>query len=149
VAVALFSGVLSGGTPAASAYGYGYGNSGSVTGSGTIASPVRGQVSFDLSAKQDSTGATGSCTVVEPATKTKVKCLGVTSITFDQLTNGCKRATLNGPATINGTSTTYEIQATDCGTPGTGNDSFSIQTGTGYHRSGVLTSGNLNVKISS
>lgn len=144
----LFSGVLSGGTPAASAYGYGYGNSGSVTGSGTISSPVRGQVSFDLSAKQDGTGVTGSCTVNEPATKTKVKCLGVTSITFEQLSSGCKKATLDGLATVNGTSTTYEIRVVDCGSPPT-NDSFSIQTGTGYHRSGVLTSGNINVKISS
>jgi hypothetical protein len=110
----------------------------SISGSGTIAGV--GQVSFDLSMKVNPTGATGSCTVIEPKTKTKIKCLGVTSAT---LSNG-NVATLSGPATINGAATTYQIVAKDAGAPGVGADSFAITAGS-FSRSGTLTSGNITV----
>ncbi len=143
VAVSFFVGLWPGGVPAASsAYEYQY--SGSVTGSGTIASPTNKQVSFDLSAKTDSSGTTGTCTVNESATKTKFKCLSVTSLTFASLANGCSRAVLDGSGTLNGNPTTYEIQAQDCGEPGVGLDSFAIQAG-GFARNGTLTSGNIQV----
>jgi hypothetical protein len=136
-------GTANGGASAgSSAYQYQY--SGSVTGSGTIASPVRGQVSFSLSAMLNDTGATGSCSVNEPSTKTKIKCLGVTSLAFGTLADGCSLADARGPATLNGEPTTYEIQAIDCGSPGTGHDSFAIQAD-GYQRGGVLTSGNITI----
>jgi hypothetical protein len=134
-------GTVSGGTSASSAYQYQY--SVNVTGSGTIDNSIKGQVSFSLSAKVDETGTTGSCSVNEPATKTKIKCLGVTSI-FPTVDNGCTLADITGPATINGTPTTYEIQAEDCGSPGTGHDSFAI-VADGFERGGVLTSGNITV----
>jgi hypothetical protein len=111
----------------------------SATGSGTIAG--NGQVSFSLSAKVNGNSATGSCTVVEAKTKTKIKCLGVTSA---ELSNGGTVATLTGPATINGTPTTYTIVARDAGSPGVGADSFSITAGS-FTRSGTLTSGNLTI----
>jgi hypothetical protein len=135
-------GTSTGGASASSgAYQYQY--SGSITGSGTIASTT-GQVSFSVSAKAGDTGTTGSCSVNEPATKTKIKCLGATSITFTTLANGCQLADVNGPATINGVPTTYEFQAVDCGSPGTGHDTFAI-VADGYEREGLLTSGNLTV----
>jgi hypothetical protein len=136
-------GTTSSGTSASSrAYQYQY--SGSVTGSGTIDSPGKGQVSFSLTAKLDDTGVTGSCSVNEPATRTKIKCLGATSIQFATLDSGCTLADITGPATLNGNPTTYEIQVVDCGTPGTGHDSFAIQAD-GFQRGGTLTSGNLTV----
>jgi hypothetical protein len=135
------------GTPSskasASSAAYQYQYSGSVTGSGTIDSPAKGQVSFSLSAKLDDTGATGSCSVNEPATKTKIKCLGVTSLDFGTVA-GCPTAVVQGPATINGQPTSYQIVAVDCGSPGVGHDSFSIQAD-GFTRSGTLSSGNITV----
>jgi hypothetical protein len=135
-------GTVSNGTSAgSSAYQYQYPVN--VTGSGTIDNSTKGQVSFSLSAKVDETGAAGSCSVNEPATKTKIKCLGVTSI-FSTVENGCTFADITGPATINGTPTTYEIQVEDCGEPGNGHDSFAI-VADGFSRGGVLTSGNITV----
>ena len=126
------------------AYGYQYQYPDSVTGSGAIATN-RGQLSFSLTAKLDSTGASGSCSANEPATRTKIKCLGVTSLSFTQLSDGSLQAILSGPASVNGTATTYSITATDAGTPGVGTDSFAIHTGTGFDRSGLLSEGNITV----
>jgi len=139
--VVLASGLGAFGTSAGSAYQYQY--SGSVTGSGTIDSSVKGQVSFSVTAKLDDTGATGSCSVNEPATKTKIKCLGVTSMSFGTV-GGCPTAVIQGPATINGDPTSYQIVAVDCGTPGVGHDSFSVEAD-GFARSGTLTSGNITI----
>jgi hypothetical protein len=75
-----------------------------------------------------------------------VKCLGVTSFTSTVLPDGSKQATFSGPATVNGVTTTYQITVTDAGEPGVGVDSFSIQTGTGFSRSGALTSGNIQIR---
>jgi hypothetical protein len=140
-------GTVSGGASASSrAYQYQY--SISVTGSGTIASPVKGQVSFSLSAKLDDTGTTGTCAVVEPATKTKIKCLGVTVFgTGSSIPGFCPLAVLEGPATVNGLPATYTILATDCGTPGVGNDNFFVKLDTGYRREGNLTSGNITLHL--
>jgi hypothetical protein len=111
----------------------------SITGSGTIGDT--GQVSFDLSFKVAPGGSTGTCTVVAPKTKTKVKCLGVT---FATLSNDGTVASLSGPATLNGAQTTYQITAKDAGSPGVGADSFSITAGS-FSRSGTLTSGNITI----
>jgi hypothetical protein len=129
---------------ASGAYGYEYQYPDSVTGSGTITT-ARGQLSFSITAKTDSTGSSGSCAANEPATRTKVKCLGVTALSFTRLSDGSVQAVFSGPATVNGTATTYSITATDGDEPGVGHDSFAIHTGTGFDRSGVLTSGNIAV----
>jgi hypothetical protein len=111
----------------------------SLMGSGTIAGV--GQVSFDVSFKVSATGATGTCTVVEPKTRTKIKCLTVSSAT---LGDGGTTATISGTASVNGSSTTYTIVAHDAGTPGVGADTFSITAGS-FSRNGTLTSGNLTI----
>jgi hypothetical protein len=126
---------------ASAAYQYQYPLVTVVEGDGTIQGP-QGEVSFGLTAKKDSSGATsGSCTVTEPTSKTKIKCLDVTSWNSD-VTN---IAELHGHATINRIATTYTIRAYDLfpclpGSPPCA-DFFHIETASGYVRSGALTGG--------
>jgi hypothetical protein len=87
-----------------------------------------------------SNGPKGSCTVVDHTTRTRVNCLDVTS--YIQTGNV---ATIRGNASVDGTATTYTIQAEDGGEPGSGVDSFSIHTGTGYSAGGSLTDGNVQL----
>jgi hypothetical protein len=130
---------------AASAYEYQYQPSSvAVTGSGSIAGP-NGTVNFDITAKDNMDVTSGSCTVNEPKSKTKIKCLDVTSLDFTDLGNGVTEVLLGGTATINGVTTTYTIRVRDAGSPGTG-DSFAIDAD-GFHRSGVLTGGNLSIRF--
>jgi hypothetical protein len=131
---------------AASAYQYQYQPSSvSVTGSGSIGGP-NGSVNFDITAKDDMDVTTGSCTVNEPKSKTKIKCLDVTSLDFTDLGNGVTEVVFSGTATVNGVTTTYTIRVRDAGSPGVGADSFAIDAD-GFHRSGVLTSGNLSIRF--
>jgi Prealbumin-like fold domain len=97
------------------------------TGSGAA-----GGVSFDLSFKSSNGQLSGTCTVSEARPKNKIRCLNV----------------IQGDATINGAGTTYTITVEDHGTPGVGHDTFSVDTASGYHRSGVLTSGNITIQTS-
>lgn len=119
---------------AAQAYQYQYSN-GHVTGGGQILK----NVTFGLEAKASTAGARGTCNVVEK--KHHVKCLTVTSLVVVGT-----HATITGDATHNGVPTTYTIEVDDLGESGRGRDRFSITTGTGYSRSGVLTSGNIQVR---
>jgi hypothetical protein len=116
-----------------------------VTGSGSIGAP-NGKVSFDISAKNDSGVTTGSCTVNEPKSKIKIKCIDVTSLTYATPAEG-PIAVINGTATFNDTVVAYRIVVHDGGNPGVGNDTFSITTSNGYDRSGVLTDGNLTIQV--
>jgi hypothetical protein len=113
-----------------------------VTGSGAV-----GDVSFDLSFKNSSGQLSGSCAVNEVQPRTRIRCLDVTSLTATQLSGG-ERAVVQGHATINGVATTYTMTVDDNGSPGVGNDSFTIDTATGYHRSGTLSGGNITVTLS-
>jgi hypothetical protein len=131
-------------TVAASAYEYQYQPSlVNVTGSGSISGPS-GNVNFDISVKDNMNVTSGSCTVNEPKSKTKIKCLDVTSLDFTDLGNGMTEVVFSGSATINGATTTYTIRVLDAGSPGVGADTFSIDAD-GFHRSGVLTSGNITI----
>jgi hypothetical protein len=118
-----------------------------VTGDGTISGP-NGNVSFSISFKLNDGVTSGSCTVTEPKSKTKIKCLDVTSLTLSTLTSGALLVVIDGHATVNGVATTFEIKAVDAGTPGVGRDSFAIQTPT-FSRGGVLTEGNITVHLGS
>lgn len=110
-------------------------SSGQVTGGGQI-----GDVVFGLTAKADSRGTKGECSVVDDAGTVKVKCL--TATTLVQTAN---HATIFGSATVDGVSATYRIDVTDNAEPGRGQDSFTIQTSTGYSAGGVLTEGNIQL----
>jgi hypothetical protein len=112
------------------------------TGSGNV-----GDVSFDLSFRNSGGQLSGTCAVNEVQPRTRIKCLDVTSLTATQLTDG-ERAVVQGHATINGVATTYTMTVEDHGSPGVGHDSFTIDTATGYHRSGTLSGGNITVTLS-
>ena len=55
-------------------------------------------------------------------------------------------AVFSGDADVDGLATTYRIDVTDNGSPGIGQDSFAIQTDSGFAAVGVLTAGNVTVK---
>jgi hypothetical protein len=82
----------------------------------------------------------GNCDVVDHALDVHVRCLDVTS--YAQFAN---QATFRGEATVNGVQTTYRIHVEDGREPGTGVDTFTILTGSGYSAAGPLTSGNVQV----
>ena len=118
---------------AASAYEYQYSN-GHVTGGGQILKSV----TFGFEAKAGTNGVRGTCNVVEK--KRHILCRTVTSLVVVGT-----HATFSGEATDNGVPTTYTIDIDDLSESGRNNDTFSITTGTGFSRSGVLTSGNVQV----
>jgi virginiamycin B lyase len=116
---------------------------GQTTGGGQILNAqATDKIAFGFSAKSDSKGVKGECTVVDPSTptNTKIKCLDVTA-----LVQGTTHATFFGDATVNGVATTYRIDVDDIADPGAGKDTFKIQTDSGYVAGGILTAGNIQV----
>jgi outer membrane protein assembly factor BamB len=114
---------------------------GHVTGGGQVLNATgTDSNAFGFTAQSDSNGVKGERTLVDPAAGVKVKCLDVTA-----LTESGTHATLFGHAVINGSATTYRIDVDDLGEPGTGHDTFKIQTGGGYATGGVITNGNIQV----
>ncbi len=109
---------------------------GQATGGGQI--PV--DVTFGFTAKSDKNGVKGNCTVIDRTTNTMVKCLDAT--TYFQTGS---HASFGGNATVNGVATTYRIAVDDIAEPGTGADTFTITTASGYTATGVLTQGNIQV----
>lgn len=112
---------------------------GQVTGGGQVASEAGDKLAFGFEAKNDSDGLSGSCNLVDPATKTKLRCNSVTALTVDG-----SEATIYGEATIAGAMTTFRIHVEDLGEPGN-SDTFTIQTTSGYQAGGVLKSGNIQL----
>jgi len=115
--------------------------SGHVNGGGHISDPYgSAELAFGFTAKSTSSGTVGRCEVINTPADTDIKCIDVTSISA----NGSS-ATIFGNATINGVATVYRIDVTDSSNPGTGADTFSIQTASGYYATGTLTGGNITV----
>jgi hypothetical protein len=125
-------------TAAASAFGaayqYQYAN-GHVTGGGTI---LKKSVYFAFTADADANGLKGNCNVKEG--KTLIDCVTITSLVVVGT-----HATFSGTARQNGTLTTFTIDIDDLGEPASGRDRFTIKTGLGYTRSGLLSSGDIQV----
>jgi hypothetical protein len=116
---------------------------GQATGGGQIANASgQAKVAFGFTAKSDSTGTKGECSVVDnsPVTNIKIHCTDVTT-----LVETGNKATFFGDASVNGTATTYRIDVQDNADPGAGADTFSIQTASGYSASGTLVDGNIQV----
>ena len=116
---------------------------GQVTGGGHVLHPQDGEeVAFGFNAKSTSNGLNGNCTVVDkaPVRNIQIKCQ-----TVDVLSRTGNTATIFGQALINGVATTYRIDVTDNGEPGS-TDSFVIQTASGYSAGGLLTNGNIQVR---
>ena len=114
---------------------------GHVTGGGQISNSLANdKIAFGFNAKSDANGVKGECTVVDPSTDTMIKCIDATVVN----TSGT-HATIFGNARVNGVATTYRIDVDDLTKPGTGNDTFRIQTGSGYTVGGTLKSGNIQI----
>jgi hypothetical protein len=139
------------------AYQYQYNFLMTAKGDGTFNGPI-GNVSFSLSAKNDSGVPTGSCKVSEPKARISFKCLTVTDMVVFEVPGqpGILAANILGTGALNGTLMNYLIAPGDFGEPGVGNDSFFICASPGqtcyvnpaaaqFKRSGVLTSGNIQI----
>jgi Tol biopolymer transport system component len=113
---------------------------GQASGGGNIADSAGNKIAFGFSAKNENNGLQGQCNLVDPSANAMVKCEDVTALIM-----AGNEATIYGNATHDGTATTYVIRAKDVADPGRGVDTFSIQTASGYSRSGTLTAGNVQV----
>ena len=109
--------------------------------------PPSDEVAFGFNARSTVNGFSGQCTVVDLSTqpRTLIKCVDVTALVQTPLPSGGGTATFFGNATVNGVPTTYRIDVADVAEPGTGGDTFSIQTSGGYTAAGPLTRGNIQV----
>jgi hypothetical protein len=113
---------------------------GHVTGGGWILGPsLTNRVSFGFEAKANPNGLHATCTVIDHATKSQIKCKTINSL----LVTGT-HATFSGNATVDGVTTTYRIDVDDLGEPGT-YDVFKIQLGNGYVAAGTLLGGNIQI----
>jgi hypothetical protein len=110
--------------------------SGRTTGGGRV-----GDVTFGYTAGRDNSGPKGRCAVVDQASETMVRCLDVTAIVV-----AGNQATFYGNALVGDTATRYRIDVIDADESGTGADSWSISTWSGYHAGGLLTEGNVQVR---
>ena len=116
--------------------------SGRATGGGKIVRPLAGTpVTFGFNAHSDHKGTKGRCSVVDHASGEHVLCRDVTS--YSQSGN---HAVFSGNAEIDGVSTTYRIDVVDNGLSGIGQDTFAIETDSGFAAAGVLTAGNIVVQ---
>ncbi len=114
---------------------------GQVTGAGQVPNAAgHDQAAFGFTAKSANGSVKGECNVVDPTTNTHLKCLDVTT-----LTQTGTQATIFGNATVNGSPTTYRIDVEDKAEPGRGQDTFRIQSASGFTAGGLLTQGNVQV----
>lgn len=116
---------------------------GEATGGGMLAAVAGPGVTLGFNARSTGDSFKGICTVIfhspPPGSGSMVKCLDVTA--FLQIGN---QVTFSGPADVNGTRTTYQIDVVDNGEPGTA-DTFAILTGNGFAAAGTLMGGDIQV----
>jgi hypothetical protein len=115
---------------------------GHATGGGQIAhnggEPTRVTVAFEVG--QPELGRVqGRCSINDPATGTRVKCIDAT--TYGQAGN---TATWTGHAEINGVLETYRITVIDTDEPNRGADTFTFESDS-YTITGNVTRGNVQV----
>lgn len=97
--------------------------------------------SFSLEVTVDSSGhIRGKAAYMDPAGGVDFRSLLTSSANF----NG-NSATITGIGSVNGSETSFTITVQDNAEPGAGQDTFSIQLGTGYSKSGVLQGGNIQI----
>jgi hypothetical protein len=94
---------------------------------------------FNVRKDENETRLKGTCSVLDHATGTHVKCLTVTS--YQQVGN---TATWEGTADVNGVREDYRITVQDNGEPNQGIDMFSIVTDS-YEAVGNVTHGNVQL----
>jgi len=113
---------------------------GHVTGGGYVGDVVNEWVSFGFTAKSDGATVKAQCNVRDHSTGVHVKCLDATL-----LAQTATHATFMGQARVDGVVTNYRIDVDDLGEPGTGTDTFRIQTDNGFVAAGVLAGGNIQI----
>jgi hypothetical protein len=112
---------------------------GQATGGGQVMNSAgTDKIAFGFTAKSDSAGLKGECTLVDPSTLTRIKCTGVTS-----LAQSGTEASIYGDATVNGAATTFHMVVDDNADPGAGHDTFRLHTASGYTAEGTLTNGDV------
>jgi hypothetical protein len=115
-------------------------SAGKVTGGGWIPSPgLTNQVSFGFEAQTNPNGLHATCTLIDHATKTQIKCTSI-----DTLVVTGTHASFTGNATVDGVTTRYQIDVNDLGEPGTF-DTFKIALSNGYVAGGTLLGGNIQI----
>lgn len=121
--------------------GGGSGDRGNVHGAGRLVGHDKLHFEFHAKIKRDG-ALSGHCKVDDRSNPRRViRCLDVTSVTISGNT-----ATITGRALDNGVPTTYEIVATDNGSPGKDGDLFAISTASGFVKAGAIRSGNITIK---
>jgi hypothetical protein len=108
-------------------------------GGGLVPSAIGGKATFAFHARNAETGPTGGCNVVDRARH--VRCLTVTLYVQEG-----NEVMIQGEGTDDGLPMTYEIRAADNGEPGTGQDTFEIETSSGFSAGGVVTNGEVQVR---
>lgn len=109
-----------------------------VTGGGYIhVDSFGGRGSFGLVAHTDNRG---KITYIDHATGPKFHSAFINSVTIEG-----NRATIKGMGFADNIVTNFVVTVEDKAEPGAGVDTFSIQLGTGYSRSGVLQGGNIQL----
>ena len=96
---------------------------------------------FKFNAKSPDGQLKGTCTVTDRAADVRVKCLDVVSFVREGT-----HATIFGNGTINGMPTAYRLNLDDLDDPGTGIDTLTIITDSGYAAGGVLENGNVKIQ---
>ena len=93
--------------------------------------------------------ATGNLSYDDPGGSTAIKASSFDALSFsDGRCGPGTHASFDGIATVNGEAgKAFRVDAEDCGQPGVGTDSFSIQVlePDGYSNSGVLSGGNIQI----
>src|SRR3989441_618704 len=113
-----------------------------VTGGGYIftdAQQDHGSLSIEV--RVDSSGRiTGKIRYEDHGTGLDFRTALITSAFFNGNT-----VTIQGTGTASGTTTNFQIIVQDKAEPGAGHDTFTIQLGTGYSKSGTLQGGNIQI----
>ena len=94
---------------------------------------------FGFEAQSNPNGLHATCTVLDHATKTQIKCR-----TIDSLIVTGTHAQFSGMATFGSQPTHYTIDVDDLGEPGA-LDTFKIVLGNGYTAAGTLLGGNIQI----
>jgi hypothetical protein len=97
-------------------------------------------VVFGFNAQNLNNGVKGNCNIIDQASRLHITCVTVTNLVV-----AATHATFFGRATVAGVDAGFRIDVDDLGEPGTGRDTFKIQTDTGYLATGALTAGNIQI----
>jgi len=112
-----------------------------LTGGGYILDQKQNHGSFSIEVTVDQSGRIrGKAAYQDQATSLDFRTALITSALFNGNT-----VTIQGTGTANGTTTNFQITAEDNGDPGSGQDMFAIQLGTGYSKSGVVQGGTIEI----